>query len=218
MRRLLTGSVLGALGLALLAPVGCGGDQSWTVDSNWQGAAPIAQPGSTTLGDETHTLTPASQASQSDAQTWFGVRHDLSMKAGAPRTPACGCLAVEVGMPGKQAFQWDGQVPTIGPDATVVAISASGVPCAAEADEGKRRASISAVDRDGDDVLIEIEDLPEGRPLALGAIVPKPGPNGALYVQPRDSKVRWVPQGAAKKCRVRGPGAPSQGAAPSGAP
>ena len=72
-------------------------------------------------------------------------------------------------MPGKQAFQWDGEMPLIGPDAVVVAVSARGGDCPAEADEGKLRASISGVERDGDDVILEIEDLPEGRPLA-GAV------------------------------------------------
>ncbi len=51
----------------------------------------------------------------------------------------------------------------------------------------------------------EIEDLPEGRPLALGAIVPKPGARGSLYIVPRDKKVRWVPQGNDKRCRVKSP-------------
>ena len=39
--------------------------------------------------------------------------------------------------------------------------------------------------------------------MALGAIIPKPGPNGALFLQPRDKKVRWLPQGAGKRCKVQ---------------
>jgi hypothetical protein len=199
MRRILL--VLAGLGLAL---AGCGSDQSWTSDANWQGddrARTGARPES-----EAQTLVPAAGLSEPEAQTWFGVRHDLSMSPAAPRTAACGCLAVEVGMPGKQAFSWDGETPAIGPDAVVVAVSAKGVDCPAEPDEQKRRASISAVDRDGDDVLVEIEDLVQGRPLALGAIVPKPGPNGALYVVPHDKKVKWVPQSAASnRCKIKSP-------------
>ena len=194
--------ILAGLGLAL---AGCGGEQNWTSDPSWQG-----EDRSRTLAasDDQQTLVPASQAAPPDALTWFGVRHDLSMSASAPRTPACGCLAAEVGMPGKQAFQWDGEVPIIGPDAVVIAVSSRGVACAAEADESKRRASISGVERDGEDVLVEIEDLPEGRPLALGAIIPKPGAKGGLYIVPRDSKVRWVPQGSQKRCPVKSPTAP----------
>lgn len=194
--------ITAALGLAL---AGCGGEQNWTSDPSWQG-----EERSRTLAptDDQQTLVPASQPAPPDALTWFGVRHDLSMSASAPRSPACGCLAAEVGMPGKQAFQWDGEVPVIGPDAVVIAVSARGVACPAEADESKRRASISGVERDGDDVLVEIEDLPEGRPLALGAIIPKPSAKGGLYIVPRDSKVRWVPQGAQKRCPVKSPTAP----------
>lgn len=188
------------------------------MDPNWQGGndKPRQQPGA--LETEANVLTPASKGESSGTETWVGVRHDLSMKPGTPRTPACGCLAVEVGMPGKQAFLWDGQVPSIGPDAVVVALSARGVECPAEPDESKRRASISAVDRDGDDVIIEIEELPEGRPLALGAIIPKPGPNGALYLQPRNAKVRFTPQGAGKRCKVKAPSAPAPAARDSDAP
>lgn len=204
------------------AAVGCGGDQRWSADLNWQGDEPARKLGP--AGDfsdgQARSLTPVTPfGASAGPKTWFGVRLDLSMKTGTPRTPACGCLAVETGMPGKQAFSWDGQIPEIGPDAFVVAVSARGVECPAEPDESKRRASISAVERDGDDVIVEIENLPEGRPLALGAIIPRPGPNGVLLFQPRDSKVRWVPQGAANRCRIKVPTASAQpGANLSGAP
>jgi hypothetical protein len=192
------------LGLSL---AGCGGDQSWTIDSSWQGEDGARQ--QTTRLDpyegDTQTLAPAAASAVPDAQTWFGVRHDLSMKPGTPRQPVCGCVSVEMGMPGKQAFLWDGEVPVIGSDAVVVAVSVRGVDCPVEPDETKRRVSISGVEREGDDVLIELEELPEGRPLALGAIIPKPGPSGALYLQPRDKKMRYLPQGAARRCKVKGP-------------
>lgn len=195
--------VLLGLGLTLS---GCGGDQTWTKDSNWQGDdGARASTRRYDPNDDAQTLAPAATTSAPDALTWFGVRHDLTMSLSAPRQAACGCLAVELGMPGKQAFVWDGAVPEIGADGIALAISARGVDCPAEPDEAKRRASISGVTRDGDDILIEIEDLPEGPPLALGAIIPRPGPNGAVYFTPRDKKVRWVPQGAAARCRVKAP-------------
>lgn len=218
MRPLFSLLILAACGAAA---AGCGGDQRWTADASWQGDGPGQRDSGGDFSDgAANTLTPVTPFTpSSDPKTWFGVRLDLSVRPGTPRTPACGCLAVEVGMPGKQAFLWDGEVPAIGPDALVVAVSARGLDCPAEADESKRRASISAVDRDGDDVLLEIENVPEGRPLALGAIIPKPGPNGALLLQPRDAKVRWVPQGAANRCRLKVPTATTQpGASLSGAP
>lgn len=206
------------------ASAGCGGDQRWTSDAHWQGDDPASRRADSSDGEfsdgSANTLTPVTPVtSNNDPKTWFGVRLDLSMRPGTRRTPACGCLAVETGMPGKQAFLWDGTTPAIGPDALVVTISARGVECPAEPDESKRRASISAVERDGDDVLVEIETVPEGRPLALGAIVPKPGPNGVLVIQPRDKKVPWVPQGAANRCKIKVPTTTSPtGASLSGAP
>ena len=206
------------------AAAGCSGEQRWTLDANWQGDDPAARRTGSSDGEfsdgSANTFTPVTPGTPgADPKTWFGVRLDLSMRPGTPRTPACGCLAVETGMPGKQAFLWDGQVPSIGADALVVAVSARGVDCPAEPDESKRRASISAVERDGDDVIIEIESVPEGRPLALGAIVPKPGPNGVLVFRPRDRKVPWVPQGEANRCRIKVPTAITPaGASLSGAP
>lgn len=190
-------------GLAL-SQAGCGGDQSWTKDGSWEGDEGLR--GDTSRVDpfdgEMRTLAPAGTAAPG-AQTWFGVRHDLTMSLTTPRQAACGCVAAEVGMPGKQAFVWDGAVPEVGPDGVVVAISARGVDCPAEPDETKRRASISGVTREGDDVLLEIEDLPEGPPRALGAIIPKPGPTGAVYLVARDKKVPWLPHD--RRCRVPSP-------------
>ncbi len=203
MRPLLLSALSISLGLCLSA---CGGDQHWTVDSNWKGNEPLAKQGSeNTFSDgDANTLSPVTPVGDNpDPLTWVGVRLDLSMKPSAPRAVTCGCLAIEVGMPGKQAFLWDGKTPPIGPDALAVAVSTRGVECAAVPDESKRRASISAVDSEGDDVFIEIEDLPEGQPLALGAIIRKPGPNGALYIRPRSKKVGYVPQGEDKRCKIK---------------
>ena len=98
---------------------------------------------------------------------------------GAGKTERCSCLAVEVGMPGDALFFWQGDQPRIGGDATVVAIGAQGVACAGgNPNEERRRPSISAIDLENADVVIEVEDLPDGRPLASGAIVPRPGAGG----------------------------------------
>ncbi|MEZ4294441.1 MAG: hypothetical protein R3B70_05660 [Polyangiaceae bacterium] len=213
-------SPLTALAIAAVL-AGCGGDQSWNSDLGWQGGEDDPGARQTSRADayedEAHVLPPASTPPTSDAQTWFGVRHDLSMNPAAPRTPACGCIAIESGMPGKQAFLWDGQVPSIGPDGLVIAVSARGFPCPAEPDESRRRPSISGVTREGEDVIIELEDLPEGRPLALGAIIPKPGPTGALYLTPRDRKMKYLPHGTDARCKVKSPVATAS-QSPSGAP
>lgn len=195
--------VFAAAALLGASALGCGGDQEWRSDMSWQGQdGPMATAEPTSR--DAHILPPSGDA-QTTPLTWFGVRHDLTMATSAPRSAVCSCLAAEVGMPGKQAFVWDGSVPTIGSDALVVAVSARGVACAAVPDETKRRASISAVDRDGADVIVEIEELPEGRPLALGAIIPKPDPGGSVYVRGRSPKIPYAQAMQGQKCRVMGP-------------
>jgi hypothetical protein len=132
----------------------------------------------------------------------LGVRHDLMLAEGA-HTARCNCLAVEVGPAADPRFFWTTAAPTISTDAVTVALGARGVPCTGGAADEKRRPSISAVDQIGDDVIIEVEDLPEGRPLAAGAVIPKPGPRGAVYVRPRDSKVIYAQGAPGGRCKVR---------------
>lgn len=135
----------------------------------------------------------------------LGVRHDLMIAPTTKKQANCNCLAVEVGEVGDTKFQWLNGAPDLRGDAAVVAISAKGIgPCAGgEADEAQRRASISAVDRDGADVWIEIEELPDGRPLASGAIVPRPGAGGHVFVRPRTARVPYARPQAGVPCKVR---------------
>ena len=115
------------------------------------------------------------------------------------------CLAVEVGPATSPSFFWTGgNPPDIGSDAWAIAVSANGVDCLGGDPNGaKRRPSISAVDTENDDVLVEIEDLPEGRPLASGAIIPRPGPKGAVYVRPQNARVIYAKGAFAGRCKVR---------------
>lgn len=133
-----------------------------------------------------------------------GVRHDL-MLSGTPHEPRCSCLAVEVGSGNEGSkFFWTGTPPDTGADALAVAIGARGVPCpGGDPDDRRRRPSISAVDRDGDDILIEVEDLPEGRPLASGAVVPKPGPKGSIYIRPHRGNALYGHGVGTAHCKVR---------------
>ena len=84
-----------------------------------------------------------------------------------------------------------------------IALSARGVDCPGGLqDEEKRRPSISAVDQEGNDVIIEVEELPEGRPLATGAVIPKPAAGGAIYVKGRGGAVPYARPGAGGPCKV----------------
>ena len=51
-------------------------------------------------------------------------------------------------------------------------------------------------------MIVEVEDLPQGRPLASGAVIPKPGPNGSVYVKPRDAKVIYAKGAPGGRCKV----------------
>ena len=152
---------------------------------------------------ETEEMTPASPAGSFAAQSGLvGVRHDLMLADGA-KTARCNCLAVEVGPAADPRFFWTAGAPTIGAGSVTVALGARGVPCTGGVADEKRRPSISAVDQIGDDIIIEVEDLPNGRPLAAGAVVPRPGPNGGVYVRPRDAKVIYAKGAPGGRCKVR---------------
>jgi hypothetical protein len=61
------------------------------------------------------------------------------------------------------------------------------------------------VQQDGADVVLTLEELPPGRPLASGAVVPRPGPGGSVYVKPKGPKVPYgrPAAGAGARCKVK---------------
>src|SRR5262249_28451089 len=144
---------------ALLLP-GCGAagktaEGEWT-DTPEEKSRPIRE-------TETFGAPPMAPATSQQGDL-LGVRHDLMLSTG-PRTARCACRAAEAGPPTGPAFFWTGGAPTTGPDAVVVAVGARGVDCpGGDPDDSRRRPSISAVDEENNDILIEIEDLPQGRP------------------------------------------------------
>jgi hypothetical protein len=187
-------------GLTFLA---CGGSKRLAADAAWteeheQTTRPLR---------ETEALAMFGAQPQEAPETekaMVGVRPDLMIAKDVERTEQCTCLAVEVGMPGSSKFSWQNGPPSILPDALAIAISAKGIACANGPAEDQRRPSISAVDRANGDVIVEIEDLAPGRPLASGAIIPKPGPNGSVYVRPKSSKVPYGRDASGRAlCKVR---------------
>ena len=191
-----------ALLLLALAAASCGPSKS-AADVDWT-PEPAAK--------ERHLREPESlfgsaqplDAKEDKQTAWLGVRHDL-MLVKAPHEARCTCLAVEVGPPNDPRFFWMGSSPDVGDSALAIAIDARGVSCpSGDADERRRRPSISAVDVEGEDVVVEVEDLPLGRPLASGAIIPKPGPKGSVYMRPRKGGGFYgTSVGGSGRCRVR---------------
>ncbi|WP_437632448.1 hypothetical protein [Sorangium sp. So ce854] len=137
------------------------------------------------------------------AASWVGVRHDLALASAGERRERCSCLAVEVGEARDPRFQWAAGAPETGADTLAVALSARGVSCpGGPADEERRRPSISAVDQEGNDVIIEVEEVPPGRPLATGAVIPRPAPGGAIYVKARSAAVPYARAAGGARCKV----------------
>lgn len=195
-RQLRLALILGPFVASLAAVAACGGmkaDASWTEATEEKGPS-----------RQTEVLGEPEQLTSVDGGTpaLLGVRHDLGLSEGK-HTARCNCLAVEVGEPSDKRFAWQASVPDIGSDAMVIAISPRGVDCpGGDADESKRRGSISAVDRDGPDVLVEIEEVPEGRPIASGAVIPRPGAGGSVYVRPKNKKIPYARTDGASRCKV----------------
>lgn len=188
--------VLGPFVASLAVLAACGGmkaDAAWTEATESEGPS-----------RQTEVLGEPQQLTSADGgpPALLGVRHDLGLPDGK-HTARCNCLAVEVGNARDQRFRWQASVPDIGSEAMVIAISPRGVDCpGGDADESKRRGSISAVDRDGPDVLVEIEEVPEGRPIASGAVIPRPGAGGSVYVRPRNKKIPYARTDGSARCKV----------------
>jgi hypothetical protein len=185
--------------LALLlgfAAAACGASQRGS-DADWS-----AEPETKTKRlRETEALHVQPEAIDKGPTAVLGVRHDL-MLSNAPHDVRCSCLSVEFGQPNDPMFFWAGGAPQINTDALIVAVGARGIACpGGDPDDRRRRPSISAVEQQGDDIYIEIEDLPEGRPLASGAIIPRPVSKGAIYVVPRRGNAVYG-KSAGGRCRV----------------
>lgn len=201
-------------GAALLA---CGAGRNHAADAYWSGGTvdapkqrendddpvnpnkkPPRQIGAPDDFSGSPTAAPAAKAA-----TWFGVRHDLALAPSSSAKERCSCLAVEVGAASDPKFRWAAGASEVGADAVVVALSARGVSCpGGNADETKRRPSISAVDQEGNDVIVEVEELPAGRPLAAGAVIPKPQAGGRVYVKGRTAKVPYARAAGGARCKV----------------
>lgn len=132
---------------------------------------------------------------------FIGVTPDLTLAPASTRDAACQCLALAHGQPGSSAFQWQGGAPAATDDSMAVAISGEGVSCAWSGEVPSP--SIAGVERSGDDVVLTIEPAREGRPIMRGAMILRPGPNGALIVKGKGN----VPfgkraDGSAGACRI----------------
>jgi len=141
----------------------------------------------------------AATPTPSSGVAFLGVAHDLSLASAAPRAPTCRCLAVAYGPPNDAKFAWQAGAPAGDGDTIAIAITTDGVACAGGLPAA--RASIAAVEREGTDIVLVVENVGVGRPIMRGALAPWPGPNGAIVVRKRHDTAYPAADGAGS-CRI----------------
>jgi hypothetical protein len=138
----------------------------------------------------------------------IGARQDLMFKG--PGTVSCRCMSVALGPATLPAFRWAQSPPGTNPSTQFV-VGFSSTPCAGAPEQA--RASYWGYEASGNDVIVVIENSREGRPITVGAIIPKPFGDGQVYLRPRDASVPFA-RGEEGRCRLGNPGTRRTGAAP----
>jgi hypothetical protein len=188
------------LGAALLA-LGC---QASTATEAKMAAAP-QEPLLVADGPlEVPPLPPIAPAAAGEERPLLGARHDLAY-AGPP-SDVCRCLAVRVEESADApALHWAVAAPHIDSSSQwIVALSSQGVRCEG-APKGSPGASYQGYETSGNDVIVFVEALTEGRPLTSGGIIPKPAAGGSVFVEAVGSVYGKPLQGEQTRCKVPTP-------------
>jgi hypothetical protein len=172
-------------------------------DRKWEVPEPSASP-SDTPPEPTPKPAPRVAAAVTAAPAppgvqFLGVVHDLSLSPAASRPAVCRCLSVVHGAPSDPKFTWQAGAPAGDHETIAIAIATDGVAC--PSGSPPVRASISAIEREGTDIVLVLENIGEGRPIMRGALTAWSGPNGAIVVRTR----RDTPYPAAngpEPCRI----------------
>jgi hypothetical protein len=135
----------------------------------------------------------------------LGARHDLSYAGSAE--PVCHCLAVSLqDQATHQSLRWQLATPRLEPTTQwVIAFTSNDVECQSPP-AGTLGASYQGYEVCGDDVVVYVEALGEGRPMTSGAVIPKPHPGGSVFVEPAGSIYGKPLKGRGKRCRITPPG------------
>jgi hypothetical protein len=186
--------------LFALVSVACASSQERVDNSGWEtrdGLRGLGIEESDEIDAPTGFVPPSLEAA------WSGVRHDLALAPTQKHPAVCSCLSVAVGDPNDPRFLWRGVRPQLTSSHSLLAISASGLECAAAPAAADRRPSISAIDVNGSDIVVEIEEVPSDRPLATGAVLQFVGPSSRIYVRQRNAKLPYAKPSGRELCRVR---------------
>jgi hypothetical protein len=135
----------------------------------------------------------------------LGARHDLNYSGS--KDPTCACLAVALrDQPKDAAFQWELEAPKLEPSSQwIIALSSNEVRCDTPP-RGTLGASYQGYGTDGDDVVVYVEALGEGRPMTSGAIIPRPKASGSVFVEPTNAVYGKPLEGKSKRCKLGAPG------------
>jgi hypothetical protein len=150
---------------------------------------------------------PVSDEGSHPEYALLGARHDLNYAG--PTTASCQCLAVSLSEAAADAvFQWEMGTPQLNPGTQqVIAFTSNGVSCEAPP-TGTLGASYQGYAVEGNDVVVFVEALGEGRPLTSGAIIPRPLGNGAVFVEPAGAIYGKPLEGKGKRCKLTPKAAP----------
>lgn len=175
----LTNACQASAGAQLDAKNGASGDASASLQIADGQVAASNQPGQLPRGSAQSLTETETMAASAPAM--LGARAGLRLvKTGGP---TCQCLIVAVGNPQDAAFAWEGPVPTIDPlTQIVVGLTSQGLTCPAAAQDSLG-ASYRGYEVIGADVVIQVETTRRGRPIAHGAIVPRPTSGGRILLR-----------------------------------
>ena len=133
----------------------------------------------------------------------LGARHDLSLVS-EHASAACACVKVGIGTAQSAAFQWQSGAPHLS-DATQLAfaMSSENIACNGEP-KGSSGASYWGYRIVGNDVIVFVEGVREGRPRTAAAIIPKPVGDGQVYVAPAKKSFPYGRplDGKGERCKV----------------
>jgi hypothetical protein len=133
----------------------------------------------------------------------LGARHDLSLVS-EHESATCACVKVGIGAADSAVFQWQSGAPHLSPDTQLAfAMSSENMPCKDEP-KGSSGASYWGYRISGNDVIVFVEDVREGRPRTTAAIIPKPVADGQVYVAPAKTSLPYGRplDGKGERCKV----------------
>jgi hypothetical protein len=144
-------------------------------------------------------------APDSSKRPLLGARTDLALNA-ADAPGQCSCVRVALGPPNLGAFRWKGEPPTVDDQTQLVlALSSDGAGCSNP--KGSLGASYWGYRRSGNDIIVYVENAVEGRPVAAGAIIPKPFGPGQVFLTPAKKGVIYgKAANGGTRCKLGNPG------------